>query len=181
MTSVAVTVPDTAEIHLAGYKAHRQSLARLPFRLFLGAFQLLVIAVGYSWLVNPDTVLIGAVIMAFGAYPFLQPFLVRWRIRRAFPGGNAAQAATTWTFDDEGVAQVSSLVKAKYSWKVINHIIRRPDGLLLYPEPRTFFWLPLSCFNFPTDVDVILHVAHVAGVQNICPVSAEPGQSSELL
>ncbi len=161
---ITITLNLSPETLAEGSRAHRDLQARLFFRVFLNLFRIVTVVVGYHWFVHRDTMLFGLALMLFGVYPFVQPFINRWRIERRFRQHPELYEVSTWTFDDAGVSSSADSASSSAHWKSMTAIASVRGGIMLYAFPSVYNWFPASCFKSPEQVREIIDMAVAGGI-----------------
>lgn len=60
-----------------------------------------------------------------------------------------------WTFTEEGYQISLQGSEAKSDWNGFQECFITPDGLLLYPQKRIYYWIPKSGFACPEEISFV--------------------------
>ena len=90
---------------------------------------------------------------------FIRQFERRWFTARMFKKRPDNNVELNWTFSESGIETSSNLAESKFSWAAIAKIVATPEGLMLYPTPEIFHWLPSCAFASLSDMDVVVAMA----------------------
>ncbi len=136
----------TADELTRGYEAHQEQQWRRGFRLALivlpGALA------GLTWLAAgaslPVFVGLGC---AVGLYlAFYDRTFLKWRVRRQFRKRTDAGDDTEWRFTPDVIYQATSSSRTEQLWNTYSKMVESPSGVLLYPNPTMFHWIPRHAF-----------------------------------
>jgi hypothetical protein len=84
---------------------------------------------------------------AIGLYfVFFNRTFLKWRVRRRFAKRPDAGAETEWRFTPEVVLLATSSSRSERLWNNFIKLVESPSGVLLYPNPTMFHWIPRHAF-----------------------------------
>jgi hypothetical protein len=89
----------------------------------------------------------GVIVAFILAMPLLLLFVIVWKVAAYQMESNVRKNPhlgehITFTFDEEGIQAEGESFFWTLAWKGIIQIVSTPQGLLLYPQPQIFYWIP---------------------------------------
>lgn len=152
----------TAEELINGYAAHQQHIRRRGFRLAMIVLYALLVLSGIAWLLSAvgPTPSILASIAIFGFYLYFANRTVwKWRVRRQFRKRPDAGDDIEWRFTPDVIYGASSSSRSELMWSNFSKMVQAPFGVLLYPNPTIFHWIPRHAFESDLEYARFLQLA----------------------
>ncbi len=106
-------------------------------------------------------------------YVLLLLVLIRWitiwKTRRNFAKSTLLNAEIEWRISDTALHVQHPRGSSEMVWAVFNTAFLTPAGLLLYPQPAQFQWLPKHAFGTEADYAAVAASArkHIAAFRDV--------------
>jgi hypothetical protein len=82
-----------------------------------------------------------------------------WQVRRDFAKSTGRDAEIEYHFDEDGLRMKYSHGTSEFHWSAYNKAVATPKGLLLYPQPRVYHWVPCHAFTGETNFAAVTALA----------------------
>jgi len=89
----------------------------------------------------------------------LRRFLVLWQVRRNYRKSAARDAEIAWHVSETTLQMNYVHGSSETRWTAFIKVVLTPDGLLLYPQPNLFHWLPSTGFASTSDFEAVVGMA----------------------
>jgi hypothetical protein len=65
----------------------------------------------------------------------------------------------TWEISESGIRTTTASSTSDNTWALFVRAVKAREGFLLYPQGRSFYWLPLDAFRDPADAERFAQLA----------------------
>ncbi len=86
----------------------------------------------------------------------LLPFMRRWAVRRNHARSVDRDAEIRWQITATSLRNETANSTSETKWAAFNKAVQTPGGLLLYPQPRLFYWLPRHGFETEEGFETVI-------------------------
>ena len=105
-----------------------------------------------SWL--PISLLVYLVVLFF-----LRRLMVSWRLRRSYAKSPARDSEVEWQITEDTLRTAYVHGSSEQAWSAFYKAVLTPKGLLLYPQPQVYQWLPRHAFHGESEFNWVAETA----------------------
>jgi hypothetical protein len=141
--------------------------SRLARNFFWGmwAAAIIALAIGAFALSTPGFRWFGAFAAFLGGSLINGLLTARRLARKEFVASPNRNSLVEWRFDPDQLVVTTGASSEKFEWRMVLRVVRTPDGLLIYINDQTFYWLPFHAFASEADKEAFAQLAR-SKVQN---------------
>lgn len=138
----------TADELIAAHENHARAQCRWPFRVGLIFLALVAVLAGWAYYSSNGWGVPAVLFPLGGVYIlFFRRLDKRAAIRRHFSRRPDRDTEVVWTLRDEYLHIKTSDSEFQTAWSQIATVRKARNGLLLYPNETTFYWLPFHALS----------------------------------
>ncbi len=122
----------------------------------LPLFGILMIAIGFLVLNEPDHPMLAPwCLIACGTWLTLRYWIIGIGFRRDIRKNPHYGKDIKWTFTEQGYEVFLQGSETKSDWNGFYECFITPDGFLLYPQKRIYYWIPKFGFSCPEEFSFV--------------------------
>lgn len=119
-------------------------------------FGIVIIALSLLILNQPDHPIVTPwVMLVCGTWFILRYWMIGFGFRRDIRKNPHYGKDMKWTFTEEGYEVLLQGSETKSDWNGFHECFITPDGFLLYPQKRIYYWIPKSGFSCPEEIGFV--------------------------